>query len=109
MVSQHVKIANYAGQIRTLLRGGATLRSIILFPVRRRLRDARCQIDLNNGVTLVSPPDEPFIALFEEVWVDRCYRAERLALRPGDTILDIGAHVGLFSVWSCVNFPGVRV
>lgn len=100
------RIHNYLRASRTLARGGATPGSIALFPVRRRLRHPRNQITLRNGATLSSPPDEPLLGLFEEVWVDRCYDVGDL---PDGAIVDIGGHVGVFAVWAASRYPRARI
>jgi FkbM family methyltransferase len=37
------------------------------------------------------------------------YSIGALALQPGDCVLDIGGHVGIFSVWLAKRFPGIRI
>jgi FkbM family methyltransferase len=37
------------------------------------------------------------------------YRLDRVDLKPGDVVLDIGAHVGIISIYLAKRFPGVRV
>lgn len=93
----------------TMHRRGLTLRSIILYPVRRRLlNDARCQVDFRDGLSIVSPRDEPPMGLFNEVWGDQCYAPGGLRLSPGDTVVDIGANIGIFSLWAA-RTPGIRL
>jgi len=101
-----------AGYIRTgndLARGGVTFRSILLFPVRRRLPQRRNQLDLRNGISIVSPCEEPLAAMFKEIWTEHCYSSQPLRVTPASTIVDVGAHVGLFSLWAAVNFPEARL
>jgi 31-O-methyltransferase len=62
---------------------------------RRRTRT------LPNGLQLeyVSAPDVAF--LYDEVFVQRCYAAHGLPpLRPGDTVLDVGANIGVFALYA---------
>jgi FkbM family methyltransferase len=92
-----------------LARAGATLPSILLFPVRRRLRHPRNQIALRNGALLVSPPDEPLLGLIQEIWLDRCYADESPDRTSSGVIVDIGAHVGVFTAWAATQYKGCRV
>ncbi len=38
-----------------------------------------------------------------------CYDTKLAALKAGDVVVDIGAHIGLFSCYVALNYPGVRV
>jgi len=92
-----------------LARAGATLPSILLFPVRRRLRQPRSQIALRGGVSLTAPVAEPLLGLIQEIWVDHCYAADVPEVPPGEVIVDIGAHVGVFTAWAATRYKGRRI
>lgn len=92
-----------------LLRAGATLPSILLFPLRRRLKHARNQIDLRSGASLVAPLDEPLLELIREIWVNRCYAAEESGTASEGVIVDIGAHIGVFTAWAAQKYKGLRI
>jgi FkbM family methyltransferase len=92
-----------------LAAAGATPLSIALFPLRRRLPRARSQVDLKSGVSITAPATEPLLFLFREIWVERCYEPGPLAIAPGQAVVDIGAHVGLFSLWIGSRFPRARI
>jgi FkbM family methyltransferase len=67
---------------------------------------------LPNGFTVfpVSSPDVPF--LYEEVFVQNAYVApdQGIRLAPGDTVLDIGANIGVFTLQAAsLVSPGGRV
>jgi FkbM family methyltransferase len=64
---------------------------------------------LRNGLVLTCGPMDDLASLFREIFVCRCYTRGFYAPKPGDTVLDIGANVGVFTIflrWLC---PGVRV
>jgi FkbM family methyltransferase len=42
------------------------------------------------------------------IWLDDEYALKKIA-RPVRTIIDIGANVGLFSLWASHNFPSARI
>jgi FkbM family methyltransferase len=92
-----------------LLRAGVSPLSILLYPLRRRLPRARTQLDLRGGASITAPKSEPLIFLFREIWVERCYEPEDLPLGPQDTVVDIGAHVGLFALRTATRAPGTRI
>lgn len=92
-----------------LARAGASLPSILLYPVRRRLPRARTQIDIGRGISITGPANEPLLFLFREIWVDRRYDLGELPTPLDGVVVDIGAHVGLFSMWVGSLFPGSRI
>lgn len=49
---------------------------------------------LPNGLSVQHVSTQDLRFLYEEVFVQKCYRQHGLQLRPGDTVLDIGAHKG---------------
>jgi len=54
------------------------------------------------------PPEESLGWVFRDVVVDDEYGLGRLPFTP-QTILDVGANVGIFSLWAGVNFPGATI
>jgi hypothetical protein len=40
---------------------------------------------------------------------DDCYGLDRIDFAPGDVVLDVGAHVGLFAAYVGLRHPGVAV
>ena len=51
--------------------------------------------------------DEPLLTIFEEVWVDQNYLPPGWRMPAGGVVVDIGANVGVFSVWA-VRRAGAR-
>jgi FkbM family methyltransferase len=90
-------------------KAGATLGSLVAYPIRRRLSDRRKVIGLKNGLTIVTPGNVELTSLFDEIWVDRCYAPEPFQLSPGDVVIDIGAHVGVFTLWAAAHYPNRRI
>jgi FkbM family methyltransferase len=100
------RIRGDVGAARMLLRAGVRPASIALYPVRRRLEGVH-RLDLRSGAVLLAPPDEPLIFLFREIWIDRVYvPADE---RPIRTVVDVGAHVGLFTLWCAARYPAARI
>ena len=49
-----------------------------------------------------------FQQVLDEIQSD-CYDTASIAFEPGDVVVDIGAHIGLFSCYVALNYPQVRV
>ncbi|KNB50868.1 FkbM family methyltransferase [Streptomyces caatingaensis] len=47
--------------------------------------------------------------LYREIFVERCYARNGITLRPGDTVFDVGANIGLATLFFHTECPGVRV
>jgi FkbM family methyltransferase len=41
--------------------------------------------------------------------VDDCYGFKRIDFKPGDVIIDIGAHIGFFAIYTALRFPHVKI
>jgi FkbM family methyltransferase len=80
--------------------------------VRRATREGirGVTLELRNGMTIRSGSRDDVVAIFNEIFVERCYcpvwfyRAE-----PDHRVLDVGANVGLFSLFLSSVAPGIRV
>jgi hypothetical protein len=90
---------NFDTAVRAV-RAGATVQGMLLYPFRRRGALPRHQIDLRNGLVLVSPPDEPILPMFLRIWGREVYVPAGYVVGPEDTVIDVGANVGLFSAWA---------
>ncbi|KAF8065734.1 fkbM [Scenedesmus sp. PABB004] len=44
--------------------------------------------------------------ILQEVLLDRCYFRHGVSLRPGDAVVDVGAHVGAFAAAALASVPG---
>lgn len=62
-----------------------------------------------EGTKLEAPLGEPLRSMLDEVWVRRCYASSEAVFETGQTIVDIGANVGVFTVWAATRTPGLRV
>ncbi|MFA5189260.1 MAG: FkbM family methyltransferase [Verrucomicrobiia bacterium] len=72
--------------------------------------DSKNYFRLSNELLLAAPPEVPFRDMFAEVVNSRCYLpSAEFRIKPGNTVLDIGANVGLFSIWVASNVPSARI
>ena len=59
---------------------------------------------------VVSGPKELDLAfLFHEIWLDRLYAPPGYEIRRGVIVVDVGANVGVFSIFAASRHPDVRV
>jgi len=93
----------------TLAKAGVTIGTILKFPLRRFRWRAPKRLRLRNGVCIVAPAEEPLQELFVEIWVNRCYAPRDLMVAAESTIIDVGANVGVFTLWAATSHPGVRI
>jgi FkbM family methyltransferase len=79
-------------------------------PVTKLTLDPNNFFRLSNGGILTAPPATPFREMFAEVVESGCYlQSAEFQIRAGDTVLDIGANVGLFSIWISLSVPSAKV
>lgn len=67
------------------------------------------KIILRNGVSLECPQEISLGFLFSEIWVDRVYNPPNYEIKEGDTIIDIGANIGVFAIYAATAAPNVTV
>ena len=88
----------------SLLKAGVTLPSILLYPLRRRRSQSpEGRLKLKSGKSITSPPGEPLAFLFEEIWGQKDYTPAGLEIPSGATVVDIGANVGVFTLWAVMH------
>lgn len=69
--------------------------------VRGLLRqEGEAEIVLRDGTTISAPEARTLVPLLLEIFVDRAYDREPVALRAGDVVVDIGAHAGTFALYA---------
>lgn len=67
------------------------------------------KIELRNGVVLSSPPEVSLNFLFHEIWLDEVYLPQGYEIRPNDTVIDIGANIGVFAFYAATRASNVKV
>ena len=65
----------------------------------RSVSRAVCDYVLPNGMEIVHLNQYETDYVYEEIFQDRSYLRHGIHLNDGDTVIDIGANVGLFSLF----------
>lgn len=71
------------------------------------------RFNLWNGFTIIGRPFSVDRAIINEEWLDRCYEPNDAGI-PWDwsscqTILDVGAHIGTFTLYAAAHAPYARI
>ena len=76
---------------------------------RDRLLSGQTQHRLPNGLTIahLNPYETEYV--YKEIFVDRCYLKHGITLQKGDTVVDIGANIGLFSLFVQQEAQGATI
>ncbi|MFJ8234014.1 FkbM family methyltransferase [Streptomyces sp. NPDC094448] len=64
---------------------------------------------LPNGTTVSHINQGEAQFLYREIFTERCYLRNGIELRPGDVVFDIGANIGMFTLFAHQECPGVAV
>ncbi|MFZ2190540.1 MAG: FkbM family methyltransferase [Candidatus Magasanikiibacteriota bacterium] len=68
------------------------------------------QIKFNHQNIEINYRDDSDLSVIDEIFVDKMYRStENIILDNKNCILDIGAHIGLFSIYASVLNPKVKI
>lgn len=68
-------------------------------------REIRCR----NGVVMRSPDQVALNFLFHEIWLDEFYAPDGYSIKANETVVDIGANIGVFALWAATRAENVRV
>ena len=64
---------------------------------------------LPNGLEIVHLNQSETDYLYQEIFRDECYLRHGIRIHDGDTVVDIGANIGLFSLFVLNRFPRARI
>jgi len=64
---------------------------------------------LPNGLEIAHLNDYETSYVYKEIFEDRCYLRHGIQLRDGDTVIDIGANIGLFSLFVLDSCPNAKI
>lgn len=95
-----------------LVRAGDTPRlEAFVIPRRRAARsvDGRARYLLPNGLAVLHLNKNETDFLYTEIFQREAYFRHGISLQPGDTVFDVGANIGLFSLRCFLEEPSVEV
>ncbi len=85
-------------------------------PVRNLLRlerearlNGRPTFELPNGMLVAHQHEGVTLGIFKEIFQGEVYRRHGIVLPDGATVFDIGANMGLFTLWVGTTVPGARL
>jgi FkbH-like protein/FkbM family methyltransferase len=87
---------------------GAAGRHALREPDRNRFGD-RARYVLPNGLEIVHLNGYETDYLYNEIFEEQCYLRHGITLRDGATVVDIGANIGMFSLFVMSRVPGARI
>lgn len=58
------------------------------------------QLQLRNGIRIHGDKDSQLLAITDEIFFDRVYLNKNLHISPGDTVVDIGGNIGVFTLFA---------
>jgi len=73
----------------------------VSIPVRRAT--------LPNGLEVAYQSKAELAQFYDDIFVKRTYISHGITVRGGDCVLDVGANIGLFTLFVAVHFPGARI
>ena len=65
--------------------------------------------ELPNGLRIVPVSRSEADLIYREIFVDETYLQHGVTLAPGDCVVDVGANVGLFTLFAARRCPGGRI
>lgn len=66
-------------------------------------------VTLPNNRTVASFSEEAALDVYKDVYEDKSYIQEGLSIKPGDVVIDVGANIGLWSLFVMEQVPQVRL
>ena len=67
------------------------------------------QLSLPDGLDVFSLNAEETRFVYDEVFGARCYLQHGIELRDGDCVFDVGANIGMASIFFCKERRNVRI
>jgi len=115
-----LKCAKIVMRIKRRLNFDLSLREIFSAPTPRLLREViiegrRLQgaspelVLLPNGLSIRCQSIAEANYFYKSIFEDRSYLQHGLTIRPGMTVFDVGANIGLFSAFAALEAPGVKL
>jgi amino acid adenylation domain-containing protein/FkbM family methyltransferase len=93
--------------------GEAGDKRLVAYVVPRRLYlpiiDGRARYQLPNGMAIVHQNKNEMDYLYQEIFENRIYARHGIDLPPGACVFDVGANIGMFSLFVMQHRPDARI
>ena len=74
-----------------------------------RMQPRQYTLKLRNGLQYILRGGSGDRGIFTEIWLRQLYNPKGFEIHPNDTVIDIGAHIGVFSVYAASKADQGRV
>lgn len=58
------------------------------------------KIQIANGITILGGDKSLIVDLIDEVFISETYNPDNMRILPGDVVIDVGANIGVFSLYA---------
>ena len=103
------KATRIPSRLRENLRAISLLKNWREFLSAKHLGNNLRKIHLRNGIVLTAPPHTDLSFLFQEIWIDKIYSPAGYRISPNDNVIDIGANIGVFSLYAATVASETKV
>jgi FkbM family methyltransferase len=66
-------------------------------------------VKLKNGMSIFAVSDADLKGLYEKIFVNESYGKNGIQVSGGAVVFDVGANIGMFSIWLCTKAKELRV
>ncbi|MEM9821800.1 MAG: amino acid adenylation domain-containing protein, partial [Bacteroidota bacterium] len=66
-------------------------------------------IELEKGIKAYALNKSESLFAYNEIFEEQAYLINGISLKPGDVVFDVGANVGMFSMYVSLHFPGSEI
>ncbi|MEM8908467.1 MAG: FkbM family methyltransferase, partial [Bacteroidota bacterium] len=66
-------------------------------------------IDLEKGIKAFTLNKSESLFAYNEIFTEQAYLINGISLQPGDVVFDVGANVGMFSMFVSLHYPGSEI
>lgn len=91
---------NFLGKINYILDVIQNYKDWYSIFYNRLFRIHTYKVHLRNGLILVGGPKSLILDLIDEIFVKKVYNPEFMEINVGDIVMDIGANIGVFSLYA---------
>jgi FkbM family methyltransferase len=107
MKSLATRLRGFLSTAGWMWKAGVSARTIAGLLFRRWQRGPDRQIRLRCGLSIQGAAGEPLKEIFRETWFDQAYGS--VDVDQGQTVIDIGANVGMFTFFAAARAPQARI